>query len=290
MNTYARIALALAVFSMAGCSANIHTASSVASAVSDPTPTPAPSQPAPNPSPNPVPANAVKLANLQASTGWNTWGQYAPAYADCTAPCPGIIWSMTQGVSSPSLSGNATQFTLGGTIPYSDVLFSIPLIGQFSTQGLPDKDHSLVPSIHNFIYDADFYVTDLSVTQVLEFDVSMYMNGVSMIWGNQCNHLGGGTWDIWDNVNSHWVSTGVACKLIDKGWNHVTIEMQRKSDNTLLFQSFTLNGVTTTLNAAYAPSTVPASWWGITVNYQMDGDYKQSPNTTYLDNLTLTYW
>jgi hypothetical protein len=56
-----------------------------------------------------------------------------------------------------------------------------------------------------------------------------------------------------------------------------------------VYQSITLNGVTTNINKTYAPFTVPSSWYGITVNYQMDGDYKQSANTTYLDNLSLTY-
>ena len=237
-----------------------------------------------------TPISGTKLADIQASKGWNSWGQFAPAYVDCTAPCPGLTWSMTQGLSTPSMSGKASRFDLGGTTPYSDVLWSNPVIGQFSTQGLPDSDHSLLPTLHNFIYDADFYVTNAAVTQVLEFDVSMYMNGVGMIWGNQCNNLGGKEWDIWDNVNAKWVSTGVVCSLIDKGWNHITIESQRGSDNSVLFQSFTLNGVTTAINKSYAPFTVPSGWWGITVNYQMDGDCKQSANTTYLDNLSLTYW
>ena len=197
---------------------------------------------------------------------------------------------MTQGVETPSLSGNATQFRIGGTAPYSDVLFSNPVIGQFSTQGLPDVDHTLVPTIHNFIYNADFYITDESVTQVLEFDISMYMNGLSMIWGNQCNHLGDGSWDIWDNVTARWTSTGVACNLIDKGWNHLSIQVQRQPDNSLLYQSFTLNGVSTKLNATYPAGTAPAGWWGVTVNYQMDGDARQSTNITYVDNMSLTYW
>ncbi|HUY93833.1 MAG TPA: hypothetical protein VMU71_01000 [Terracidiphilus sp.] len=230
------------------------------------------------------------MSAIQASSGWNSWGQFAPLYQDCAAPCPGLNWSMVQHEASTSLSGNATQFNLSGTIPYSDVLFSNPLIGQFSTQGLPDNDHTLVPSIHNFIYSADFYVTDAAVTQVLEFDISMYFDGLSLIWGNQCNHLGDGAWDIWDNGNAKWVSTGAACPLHDKQWNHVEIQAQREADNALLFQSFTLNGVTTTLNAAYPPGTAPPSWYGITVNYQMDGDAHESANTTYVDNLSLTYW
>jgi hypothetical protein len=125
---------------------------------------------------------------------------------------------------------------------------------------------------------------------VLEFDISMYMNGVGMIWGNQCNNLGGKVWDIWDNVNAKWVSAGVPCNLINNGWNHVTIQAQRQSNNTLLYQSITLNGVTANINRTYAPFSVPTSWWGITLNYQMDGDYKMSSNSTYLDNFRFTYW
>ena len=37
---------------------------------------------------------------------------------------------------------------------------------------------------------------------------STYMNGVGMIWGHECNYLGDGDWDLWDNVKSRWVSTG----------------------------------------------------------------------------------
>ena len=229
------------------------------------------------------------LSNLQASGGWKSWGELPPNYAICSAPCPGVTWSMMQGIKSPSMSGNSTQFNIGGTKPYSDVLWSIPLIGQNSTQGLPDSAHTLLPTLHNFTYDAYFYPTNLGVTQVLEFDISMYFNGFGLIWGNQCRVVGGNEWDIWDNVNARWVPTGVACNPVNNSWNHVTIQGQRKSDNSLLFQSITLNGVTSNINQTYPPGSAPAGWWGITVNYQMDGNSKQSANTTYLDNFSFTY-
>jgi hypothetical protein len=116
------------------------------------------------------------------------------------------------------------------------------------------------------------------------------MGPVGMIWGTQCNNIGGQVWDIWNNATEHWISTGVPCNLINNGWNHVTIHAQREPDNTLLYQSITLNSTTAILNSTYAPFTVPASWWGITLNYQMDGNHAMSSNTTYLDNLTLTSW
>jgi hypothetical protein len=230
------------------------------------------------------------LSNLQASPGWVEYGELPPNYSICTSCGPGVTYSMQQHITSPSLSGNSTQFNIGGTTPYADVLFTNPLIGQNSTQGIPDTNHTLLPTLHNFTYDAYFYGANLSLSQVLEFDVSMYFDSLSLIWGNQCRIAGGNEWDIWDNVNSKWVPTGASCYPISNGWNHLTIQVQRESDNWLLFQTITLNGVTSTINQYYAPGSAPSSWWGITVNYQMDGNSKQSAYTTYLDNFSFTYW
>jgi hypothetical protein len=235
----------------------------------------------------------TKLSSLQTSSGWNSWGQGPPNFVDCSpSPCNGFQFSHTPNVSSPSLSGKATAFTVGGasgTTPWGDVLFSLPLLGQFSTQGLPDTGHTLLPTLHNFTYDSYVYVTNASITQVLEFDINLYMNGVGMLWGTQCNNLGGKVWDIWDNVNAKWVSTGVACNLINNGWNHVTIQGQRGAGNAVIYQTITLNGTTANINSTYPPFTVPVSWWGVTVNYQMDGNSTQAANTTYVDNFSLTY-
>jgi hypothetical protein len=236
-----------------------------------------------------VTVEGTGLWSLQASGGWSGYGELAPSYDICSS-CTGVTWSMAQHVSATSLSGSATQFNLGGTTPYSDVLWTNPVIGQNSTQNLPDTGHTLLPTLHNFTYDAWVYVTNYSITQNLEFDINMYMNGVGMIWGNQCDHLASGNWDIWNNVSAAWVATGVPCSLKDNAWNRITIQVQRESNNDLLYQSITQNGVTYNINQTFAPFSVPSGWWGITVNYQMDGNYMQAANTTYMDNFSLMYW
>lgn len=230
------------------------------------------------------------ISDIQTASGnWKSWGQGAPNYVDCSpSPCNGYAWSMQYGITLPSLSNDATQFIIDGTKSYGDALFSAQLMGTNSPQ-LRDADHTLLPTLNNFIYDVDFYVTDASITQVLEFDISMYMNGIGMIWGTQCNYLGDKDWDIWDNANKHWVSAGIPCNFVN-GWNHLTIHAQRESDNTLLYQSIELDGTTYTLDKTYPPGTADSTWWGVTVNYQMDGDSKPDANTTYLDNFSLTYW
>ena len=235
-------------------------------------------------------SNYNTFTDLQASPGWKSSGQLAPNYADCEPSCSGVSWSMSHGVTSPSLTGNASQFNLGGTTPYSDVLFYNQLIGAFSTQGLPDSNHVIIQSSHNFTYDAYFYVTDAAHTQAMEFDVNWFLNSVGMTWGTECRISGGNEWDIWDNVGAKWVPTGSACNPLENAWNHVTVNAQRGPNNTVVYQSIILNGVTTNLNKVYAPFTVPADWYGITVNYQMDGDGKQTAIKSYLDKFSFMYW
>jgi hypothetical protein len=232
---------------------------------------------------------AHSFSNLQHSNGWSPFGQGPPSFIDCSpSPCDGIKFAMEQGVSSPSMSGAATEFSLGGTAIYTDALFNNHLIGDLSSQGLPDTSHTLVPTFHSFTYDVYFYGTNLELSQAVEFDINQFFNNIGFIWGHECRIAGGNEWDIWDNVNQHWVPTGVACHPLNNAWNHLTLQVQRTSDNQLLYQSITLNGVTNTLNKYYNPGAAPG-WHGITVNYQMDGNYQQAPYSVFLDNLTFSY-
>ena len=231
------------------------------------------------------------FSNLHSSGGWAGYAQQPPTYADCngcTPSGPGTTWSMVQDVKSPTMSGNSTQFSLGGNMDYSDVLWNNHLIGDFSSQGLPDTNHTLVPSLHNFTYDVYFYGSNLGNSQALEFDINQFFSGLGFTWGHECRIAGGNEWDIWDNVKLKWVPTGISCYPLENAWNHVVIQVERTSSNQLLYQSITFNGVTHTLNWTYAPFSAPG-WYGITVNYQMDGDYKQSDYTVYVDKLNFTY-
>jgi hypothetical protein len=229
------------------------------------------------------------LANLQRNSGWSGYGQGPPSFVDCS-PCGSqVTWSQTQGVTSPSVSGAATQFNIGGTSYYWDVLWNNHLIGDLSSQGLPDLNHSLNPTLHNFTYDVYFYGGNLELSQALEFDVNQFLNGMGFIWGHECRIAGGHQWDVWDNANQHWVPTGVACNPVSNAWNHLTIQVQRTASNQLLYQSITLNGVTHTLNQYYNPGAAASGWWGVTVNYQMDGNYVQAPYSVVLDQMTFSY-
>jgi hypothetical protein len=230
-----------------------------------------------------------RLSNLQRSGGWGKYGQGPPNFVDCSpSPCNGAAFWMAQGINSPSISGDGAQFYLGGGTPYSDALFNNHLIGDLSSQGLPDSSHTLVPTLHNFIYDVYFFGNNLNPSQALEFDVNQFTNGLSFIWGHECRIAAGNEWDIWNNQTGKWVPTGIPCYPKSNDWNHLTIEVERTSDNQLLYKSITLNGQQYNLNAYYGPTR--SSWYGVTVNFQMDGNYAQQQYETWLDNFSFTYW
>ena len=104
------------------------------------------------------------FSKLQQSGGWSEAGQRAPTFVNCTpSPCDDITFSMKQNVNSPSLSGGATELALGGSKGYGDGFWNNHLIGDGSSQGLPDKGHTLVPTLHNFTYDVYFWADNINL-------------------------------------------------------------------------------------------------------------------------------
>lgn len=241
-------------------------------------------------SPTPQTATAKTFYNLQSQKGWSGYALLPPSWgicSTCSSTGPQLSWSWTPNVSSPSLSGSSTKSVYGGgTVQWGDVLWNNHLVGSFSSQGLPDYQHTLVPTLHSFTYDVYFWVKDASVSQALEFDINQFTGGHSFIWGHECRIAGGHEWDVYDNVHKKWVPTGIPCNPLSGAWNHLIISVQRTSNNQLLYKSITLNGNTATLNHYEAPGTT--SWNGVTINYQLDGNRYGTPYSVYIDKLNFT--
>lgn len=224
------------------------------------------------------------FSNLQAGSGWTGYALLPPSYNICVSCSPNgsqASWSTQQNISSPSISGQAMKFNIGGKTPFGDILWNIHL-----TSRLPDPKS--VPNLHHFTYDVYFYGTNMETSQALEFDINQFINGQSFIWGHECRLAGGHQWDTWDNVNMHWVPSGIPCNPVSNAWNHLTIQVSRTTSNQLLFQSITVNGATYTLNRYDNPSKT--SWYGFTVNYQMDLNRYAQGYSVYLDKFNFSYY
>jgi hypothetical protein len=216
-------------------------------------------------------------ANIDQMGGWLSCDRCAGA----GGAGPSAAHGLTQNVASPSLDGRSAQFWLGGSTPYADALWWKSLVNgsQLGTNR----------AAHHFVYDLYFYNTNPAAAQAIEWDINQFVDGRSYIFGSQCSYRGTGAWEIWDNPHSRWVSTGIACPPLKAyQWTHVVLEAERTTNNQLHYIALSLNGVKHYLN--WYNSSTATGWSGITVNYQLDGNYRQENYSTWVDKMHLTYW
>jgi hypothetical protein len=218
-----------------------------------------------------VPPGATTKSQIQNMSGWQDCTVCAGAGGD--GPTASI--AMVQFQKSPSLSGSAAKFSIGGSTPFSD--------------GLWWKQLGADNSATNFQYDLDFYLTNPQVAQALEFDVNQGIGNFKFIFGSQCDLKGRGVWDIWNTLGAVWESTGIPCPVPAAfTWHHLTWQLRRTSTQTVVV-ALTFDGVTHFLNRAY--NAKPAgNDEELNVAFQIDMDSTPTPYSAWLDNVTLSYW
>lgn len=177
-------------------------------------------------------------------------------------------------ISSPSLSGSSSKFSIGGSKAYANALWW--------------KQLGANSSVHNFKYDLYFYIKNPSAAQALEFDVNQSVNSRKYIFGTECDIKGSGTWRVWSKAYG-WRSTGIACHAPTAyKWHHLTWQFQRTSGGNVKFISVTLDGKTSYVNRSYAPKS--SSTKELNVAFQMDGNKYMTDYSVWLDKVTLTAW
>jgi hypothetical protein len=183
---------------------------------------------------------------------------------------------MTQGIASPSLSGNSARFQLlAGTEPYSGALW-------FNHLGSFD-------SATHFIYDLSFYVDNPSASQALEFGVGQSVNGSRYRFYTQCLLVPQQVWRVWNPTLNAWVASSAPCATpAANSWNHLIWEFERDSAGNVIFTAVTLNGNRSLVNLSMPHDSDNTS--GLDVSFQPDADVNATPYSVWLDNVTLTFW
>ena len=203
---------------------------------------------------------------IQAMSGWQT--------CDSCAGSGPVQHSMAQHISSPSMTGNATKYSLGGNSPYHNAIWW--------------KQLGANPNATHFIYDLYFYLTTPGAAQALEFDMNQSVGGKKFIFGTECNIKNGHQWDVWNTAGGYWVHTGVGCSQPPAyQWNHLVLEFQRVG-NQAKFISVTVNGHKSYFNRSFNVYGVNAQELNAAV--QLDGDYNQQNYSEWVDKMTVTAW
>jgi len=217
-----------------------------------------------------IPANASVISDIEKLTDWSS----------CSSSCAGqsgtnATYTMEQPISSPSLSGSAIKFDVTGGTPWGDVLWWKQLGGN--------------DSVTHFVLKMSYYLEDPNAAQALEFYVDQNAAGTRYEFATQCDIKGSGHWRIWPHEQMHWLDTGVPCpEPAVNTWNQLTWQFSRNSQNEVVWESVTLNGVTSAVNQSFAGYAASGS--GIDVAFQMDSDGGPTPWSVWVDDVSLTEW
>ena len=235
-----------------------------------------------------LPSNAKTFANLEDQKGWLAYGELPPIYDICTNCRPKVTWGYVQGITSPAVGTVSTRFDVGGEVPYSDALFVNHLVGDGTTQNLPDRDGTLMNTIRHMVYDVYIYSDHIERAHAIEFDLGLNVSGRAMMFGTQCRTEANKVWSVWDQPNHKWVDTPIPCGIQDGKWTHVTVKFYRSSDNHQTYESITQNGQTYNLGWTY--NSIPSAWHGLVTNFQLDGNKTQADYSVFLDKLNISYY
>lgn len=252
------VVFSIAAGALAGCGGQASKPNAMA------TPAPGPGTPS-----TPASPSATTIPDIQKLPGWQT----------CAASCTGTplaVFSMTQGIASPALSGASARFQLlAGTHPFGGALW-------FKALGAHN-------SATHFIYDLNFYVDNPAAAQALEFNVTQSAGGARYNFSTQCDLVGAHTWRVWDPVGLKWVASPVTCaEPAAKTWTHVVWEFEHQPGGNVMFTAVTVNGVRGVVNLSM-PHTADSNS-GLDIAYQSDANVAGTPYSVWLDRVSVTYW
>jgi hypothetical protein len=210
----------------------------------------------------------TSYSHIEEMSNWHTiidvWakGDHAPQY------------QVRQGISSPSLDGNAIEASILGGSPFSNIL-SYKTLGSFKA---------------GRYYTLDYYVwvdhpENMQAVEMAALQRSGYQ------WykfSTQCS-FAGGRWRFWSGGSKgHWNNASAPCQRLSANtWNHIVLNWEIVSGKTHLI-SVATNGKNNYINLYGVPEPKSTNSNSLAVHYQIDGNSAEAPFHTFIDRVQLT--
>ena len=188
-------------------------------------------------------------------------------------------------VSSPSLSGNARQFSTTFTGDGGERYYIA-----FDTDAAATQ----------FLFDGWIYIQSGGTAVAnMELDMNQVIpDGDTVIYGIQCDG-NSGTWDYTENTGTPisyidtWTHTAVSCNPASwttNTWHHVQLGYSRDAVGNVTYKFILFDGVVSNLNVTVNSAfTLGWSAGALVTNFQMDGSGSGS-NVLYLDSFAISRW
>jgi Bacterial Ig domain len=218
--------------------------------------------------------NLTVYSRIEEQSEWQTCGNCGNSGATGST----ATYSMTRGISSPSVDGSSSLFSIGGPYPYKNGYWYI--------------SHSPGPStpVQYLRYEFDLYVPSsyVNAPQAIEFECQQQANGYVYNFAWQANYAGN-QWRIFDYVLRQWDSTGIALtRFSGNTWHHIIAEYHAQGAY-VVHDALTIDGVRHVVGITH-----PAKYVGGTSHYlnnafQLDLNGSATPYKVYVDAMTVSY-
>jgi hypothetical protein len=204
-------------------------------------------------------------SNLDQATGWSGCSVCAEAGTTET-------FSMTRGVTSPSMDGKSAKFSIGGANPWGLALWH-KYLGTHDTA-------------KNFKMDVYVYGQQLQKSNGMEFSVSQAVGGKWYKWSIQFS-FNKKLVSVWDSANHHWVATSMPALIPSNyKWHHYTFNVQKTSTGKAAFLTFVVDGHTYYINKSFGPQST--SNHGISTHFQLNMNSAADDYSVWLDKYLIT--
>lgn len=250
-----------------GSSASSSTATSGSGASgSTTTSTPPATTPSAQPSGGPQPTSV--LTGLQAQSGWQTCG----GCGNVGAVGQGPDSHLTQGISNPSLSGNATDFFLNGGPAFAGGYYFI-------------EQPTVANPVSYLRYDFDLFVPGkyVNAPQAIEFEVQQTTNGDTYNFAWQADYASN-TWRVFNYTTKQWEPSGIQLqRFTPDTWHHITA-VYHAAGTQAVHDSLTVDGQTYNVNIAHE-ATQTGTRLEFTAGFQLDLNATSTPYHVFVDNM-----
>jgi hypothetical protein len=217
---------------------------------------------------------STTYSRIEEMTGWFTCGNCGnTGSSGATAN-----YYMTRGITSPTLDGSSSKYSISGGAPYSNGYWFI--------------DHK-APT-HGVTYLAyDFYLYIPSgyqnAPQAIEFECQQRASAWVYNFAWQANYAGN-NWRYFNYGTRTWVSSGVALQRFSPGtWHHIVAEFHTNtSTHTVYHDALTVDGVRHAVNRATA-AKYTGNWSNRFTNaFQLDMNGSDTAYHVYVDAMKVT--
>jgi hypothetical protein len=235
------------------------------------TPTPTPSPTPSNGNVPPPPSGATVISSIQKQQGWQTCGGCGNDGGGGQGP----VYNLTQGLTSPSLSGSSTDFWITGGPAFSGGYY-------FIEQPPVQRPMSYLR------YEFDVYVPAqyAAAPQALEFECQQNANGYTYNYAWQADYASN-TWRVFNFTTKNWEASGIAFqRFTADAWHHI-IALYHASGTQIVHDSLTIDGVTFPANITH-DALFTGNGPELTNAFQVDLDGNSTPYHVYVDNMTVT--